>query len=68
MAEPGYTLARAAVPKHAVIKKFNSRETPTMASFMEVLGGLQPGAKVPLEFVTNSDRHRGKVGSYVLFN
>jgi hypothetical protein len=37
-----------------------------MAAFMEVLGGLQPAAKVPLEFVTNSDRHRGKVGSYVL--
>ncbi|GAQ82286.1 hypothetical protein KFL_001060190 [Klebsormidium nitens] len=60
VAEPGYTLARAAVPKHAVIKKFNSRETPDMAAFIEVLGGLQPGAKVPLEFVTNSDRHRGK--------
>jgi hypothetical protein len=39
-----------------------------MAAFMEVLGGLQPGAKVPLEFVTNSDRHRGKVGPYVLTN
>lgn len=60
VAEPGYMLGRANVPKHAIITALNSVATPDLQSFAAVLRGLAHGARVPLEYYTFSERHRRK--------
>ncbi|XP_048495414.1 protease Do-like 7 isoform X2 [Beta vulgaris subsp. vulgaris] len=60
VAEPGYMLFRAGVPRHAVIKKFAGQEISCLEELISVLSKLSRGKRVPLEYVTYSDRHRRK--------
>lgn len=60
VAEPGYVLGRAAVPKFAIITTLAGTATPDLVTFCSVLSSLQHGARVPLEYYTFSERHRRK--------
>lgn len=60
VAEPGYVLGRAAVPKFAIITSLAGIATPDLITFASVLCGLAHGARVPLEYYTFSERHRRK--------
>lgn len=60
VAEPGYMLSRAGVPKHAIIKKMAGEEIVDLDKFIAVFFKLAKGARVPLEFVSHIDRHRSK--------
>ncbi|XP_062107572.1 protease Do-like 7 isoform X2 [Humulus lupulus] len=58
--EPGYMLFRAGVPRHAIIKKFAGEEISQLEELILVLSKLSRGARVPLEYVSYTDRHRRK--------
>ncbi|KAD5960906.1 hypothetical protein E3N88_12378 [Mikania micrantha] len=60
VSEPGYMLFRAGVPRHAILKKFAGEEIPHLEDFIRVLSTLSRGARVPLEYITYTDRHRRK--------
>ncbi|KAL6587827.1 Protease Do-like 7 [Orobanche minor] len=60
VAEPGYMLLRAAVPRHAIIKKFAGEDISRIKDFISVLSRLSRGARVPLEYISYTDRHRRK--------
>ncbi|KAM0068090.1 putative htrA2 peptidase [Helianthus debilis subsp. tardiflorus] len=60
VSEPGYMLYRAGVPKHAIIKKFAGEEISHLEDFIRVLSTLSRGARVPLEYISYTDRHRRK--------
>ncbi|KAL2333242.1 hypothetical protein Fmac_014455 [Flemingia macrophylla] len=60
VAEPGYMLFRAGVPRHAIIKKFAGEEISCIEELISVLSKLSRGARVPLEFISYVDRHRRK--------
>eukprot|EP00249_Psilotum_nudum_P020101 c27567_g1_i1 orf=549-3821(+) len=60
VAEPGYMLSRAGVPKHAIIKKLDGQEIANIHDFISVFSNLSRGSRVPLEFIHHSDRHRSK--------
>ncbi|EXC20661.1 Protease Do-like 7 [Morus notabilis] len=59
--EPGYMLFRAGVPRHAIIKKFAGEEISRLEELISVLSKLSRGARVPLEYVSYTDRHRRKI-------
>ena len=58
VAQPGYMLSRAGVPALAIIKKFAGKETKRVEDFISIFSKLTRGSRVPLEFVTHTDRHR----------
>ncbi|KAK4410130.1 Protease Do-like 7 [Sesamum angolense] len=60
VAEPGYMLFRAGVPRHAIIKKFAGEDISRLEDFISVLSKLSRGARVPLEYISHTDRHRRK--------
>ncbi|KAJ6838540.1 putative protease Do-like 7 isoform X2 [Iris pallida] len=60
VAETGYMLYRAGVPRHAIIKKFAGEEISKLDDLISVLAKLSKGARVPLEYVSHSDQHRNK--------
>ncbi|ERN04348.1 protease Do-like 7 isoform X1 [Amborella trichopoda] len=60
VAEPGYMLSRAGVPRHAIIKKFVGEDIAKVDELLAVLSKLSRGARVPLEYVSHVDRHRNK--------
>ncbi|KAL8161830.1 hypothetical protein V2J09_013319 [Rumex salicifolius] len=60
VADPGYMLFRAGVQRHSIIKKFAGEEISCLKDLISVLSKLSRGARVPLEYVTNVDRHRRK--------
>ncbi|XP_074284746.1 protease Do-like 7 [Silene latifolia] len=60
VAEPGYMLVRAGVPRHAIIKKFAGQEISCLQELISVLSKLSRGIRVPLEYITYVDRHRRK--------
>lgn len=60
VAEPGYMLSCAGVPRHAIIKKMAGEEIDNLDKFISVFFKLSRGARVPLEFISHSDRHRIK--------
>ncbi|KAG6512378.1 protease Do-like 7 isoform X1 [Zingiber officinale] len=60
VADTGYILSRAGVPRHAIIKKLAGEETSQIDEFISVLSRLCRGARVPLEYVSHADRHRNK--------
>ncbi|XP_022771939.1 protease Do-like 7 [Durio zibethinus] len=60
VSEPGYTLSRAGVPRHAIIKKFASEEISKLEDLISLLSKLSRGARVPLEYISYTDRHRRK--------
>ncbi|KAF4347062.1 hypothetical protein G4B88_019309 [Cannabis sativa] len=59
--EPGYMLFRAGVPRHAIIKKFAGEEISQLEELISILSKLSRGARVPLEYVSYTDRHRRKI-------
>ncbi|PPS11100.1 hypothetical protein GOBAR_AA09549 [Gossypium barbadense] len=61
VSEPGYMLFRAAVPRHAIIKKFAGEEISKLEDLVSVLSKLSRGARVPLEYISYMDRHRRKI-------
>ncbi|PNW85316.1 hypothetical protein CHLRE_03g180650v5 [Chlamydomonas reinhardtii] len=60
VAEPGYMLGRANVPKCAIITGLNGKPTPDLITFATVLRTLPHGARAPLEYLTFGERHRRK--------
>ena len=54
-------LLRAGVPRHAIIKKFAGEEISQLDELISVLSKLSRGARVPLEYISYTDRHRRKV-------
>ncbi|XP_023751918.1 protease Do-like 7 [Lactuca sativa] len=58
--EPGYMFFRAGVPKHAIIKKFAGEEILNLQDFINVVSKLCKGGRVPLEYISYTDRHRRK--------
>ena len=58
VADAGYWLVRAGVPKHAIVIALGGRPTPDLASFAAALAALQPGTKAPLQYTTFEQRHR----------
>lgn len=54
-------LFRAGVPRHAIIKKFAGEDITRLDDFISVLSKLSRGARVPLEYISHTDRHRRKV-------
>lgn len=60
VAEPGYMLFRAGVPRHAIIKKLGGVEISQLEDLISALSKLPRGARVPLEYISYMDRHRRK--------
>ncbi|XP_020579519.1 protease Do-like 7 [Phalaenopsis equestris] len=60
VAEPGYMLSRAGVPRHSIINKFAGEAISKVEDLIEVLSKLSRGARVPLDYVSYLDRHRNK--------
>ncbi|KAL3813310.1 hypothetical protein ACJIZ3_014578 [Penstemon smallii] len=60
VAEQGYMLFRAGVPRHAIIKKFAGEDISKLEDLISVLSKLSRGARVPLEYISYKDRHRRK--------
>ncbi|CAL5019175.1 unnamed protein product [Urochloa decumbens] len=61
VAEAGYMLSRASVPRHAIIKKLAGEDIAHLDDLIAVLSKLSRGSRVPLEYVKYTDRHRNKV-------
>ncbi|KAL6908133.1 hypothetical protein ACP4OV_002303 [Aristida adscensionis] len=60
VAETGYMLSRASVPRHAIIKKLAGEDIAHLDDLIAVLAKLSRGSRVPLEYVKYTDRHRKK--------
>jgi S1-C subfamily serine protease len=60
VSEPGYMLYRAGVPRHAIIKKFGGEEISRLEDLISVLSKVSRRARVPLEYISYTDRHRRK--------
>ncbi|KAI3917810.1 hypothetical protein MKW92_008436 [Papaver armeniacum] len=60
VAKPGYMLSRAAVPRHAIIKKFAGKEILQLDDLITVLSEQSRGAQVDLEYISYSDRYLSK--------
>jgi len=54
-------LFRAGVPRHAIIKKVANEDISSLGDLVSVLSKLSRGARVPLEYMSHTDRHRKKV-------
>ncbi|KQK00995.1 protease Do-like 7 isoform X2 [Brachypodium distachyon] len=60
VAEAGYMLSRASVPRHSIIKKFAGEDIEKLDDLIAVISKLSRGARVPLEYVKYTDRYRNK--------
>ncbi|CAA7032786.1 unnamed protein product [Microthlaspi erraticum] len=60
VANPGYMLFRAGVPRHAIIKKVANEDISGLGDLISVLSKLSRGARVPLEYMSHTDRYRKK--------
>uniref|UniRef100_A0A8R7QQB9 PDZ domain-containing protein n=1 Tax=Triticum urartu TaxID=4572 RepID=A0A8R7QQB9_TRIUA len=60
VAEAGYMLSRASVPRHSIIKKFAGGDIENLDDLIAVISKLSRGARVPLEYVKYTDRYRNK--------
>ncbi|TVU28235.1 hypothetical protein EJB05_19744 [Eragrostis curvula] len=60
VAEAGYMLSRASVPRHSIIKKLAGEDIAHLDDLIAVLAKLSRGARVPLEYVKYTDRYRNK--------
>ncbi|KAK8694381.1 hypothetical protein V6N13_071935 [Hibiscus sabdariffa] len=60
VSEPGYMLSRAAVPRHAIIEKLAGEEISKLEDLISVLSKVPQGSRVPLEYISYTDRHRKK--------
>jgi S1-C subfamily serine protease len=55
VANPGYALGAAGVPRGAVIEAFDGRPVATLAEFQAIVAGLADGRRVPLRYRTLDD-------------
>lgn len=55
VANPGYVLGSAGIPRGAVITEFNGTPTAALADFEAVLKAVKDGEQVPARFVTIDD-------------
>ncbi|KAL0022065.1 hypothetical protein WJX79_000023 [Trebouxia sp. C0005] len=60
LAEAGYLMGQAGVPKHSILTSLAGLPTPDLGSFARVLGGLASGSRPTLQYFTVTDRHRKK--------
>ncbi|KAL2241442.1 protease Do-like 7 [Sesamum indicum] len=60
VADQGYMLFRAGVPRHAIIKKFAGVDITRLEDFITVLSTLSRGVRVPLEYISYMNRHLRK--------
>ncbi|KAK9700240.1 hypothetical protein RND81_08G225800 [Saponaria officinalis] len=60
VADPGYILSKAGVPRHAILKKVSGQEISCLDELISVLSKLSRGIRVPLEYITHVDRYRRK--------
>ena len=60
VAEPGFLMGQAEVPKHSILTSLNGVQTPDMASFTSVLSSLAQGTTCTLQYFTMAERHRKK--------
>ncbi len=44
------------MPKHALVKSLDYKETATLGDLCRVVAGLRPGARVPLQYFTPAKR------------
>ena len=58
VAEPGYMLQRAGLPRHSILTTVAGCSVRSLEQFIDVLSSLSHGEHVPLQFYTFSDRHR----------
>tara|TARA_B110000977_G_scaffold51524_1_gene70019 strand:+ start:6846 stop:9953 length:3108 start_codon:yes stop_codon:yes gene_type:complete len=73
VAEPGYVLGLAGVPKHAIIKELDNTQTPDLDSFAKVYARLvrkfnsskdgDSSTKTNLKYFTKDERHRVKTAT-----
>lgn len=61
VAEPGYTLGSAGVPRGSVILRLDGRETPDLDAFDRVLGGLADGQEAVVRFFSFGEPTREQV-------
>ena len=55
VANPGYALGAAGVPRGAVVEAFDGRPVATLAEFQAIVAGLADGRRVPLRYRTLDD-------------
>lgn len=60
VAEPGYVLGKANIPKHAIVTSLAGNPTPDLDAFRAAMRRLAHGVRVPIEYLTFSERHRTK--------
>ncbi|KAL3161157.1 hypothetical protein ABBQ38_009528 [Trebouxia sp. C0009 RCD-2024] len=60
LAEAGYLMGQAGVPKHSVLISLATIPTPDVTTFARVLASLPSGARPVLQYFTLTDRHRKK--------
>lgn len=59
-------LSRASVPRHAIIKKLAGEDISKLDDLISVLAKLTKGSRVPLEYVSYTDRYRNKVNDHFI--
>ena len=60
LAEAGYLLGQAGVPKQAILTSLAGKQTPDLHCFQQVLQGLPAGSRPTLQYFTPTERHRKK--------
>ncbi|KAG8072094.1 hypothetical protein GUJ93_ZPchr0006g45784 [Zizania palustris] len=60
VAEAGYMLSRASLPRHAIIKKFAGKDIANLGDLIAVISKLSRGERVPVEYVKYTERYRNK--------
>ncbi len=63
VANPGYMLGTAAVPKGAVITSFDGHPVATLDDLENVIGGLAQGDRAMVRFFTGEDSHYSQLRS-----
>jgi len=58
VAEPGYLLSRAGIPKHSVILSVQGKPTPNLEALAKVMSHIPGGTQVPVQYRVFSDRFR----------
>ena len=58
VADPGYMLSRAGIPKHSVILGVKGQATPDLDTLARVISTIPTGAQVPVQYRVFSDRFR----------
>ena len=56
VAEPGYMLSRAGLPKHAIITAVDGQPTKTLEDFAGALQAIPHGTRVPVEYYVFAER------------